>query len=150
MNIPSLVIIPLAAGLLTQLTKFTIQALRGEFRLSLIQEYGGMPSAHTAFVVSLTTAIGLELGVTSAPFAVSFIFSLLTIRDAIGLRQYLSQHGRILNMLIKDLPDPIEAKYPRNLAERFGHTPLQALVGGLIGFIVALALNQWLPSTLGN
>lgn len=143
MPLPKLVLIALVSGLLTQLIKFIIQASRGEFRWSSLQEYGGMPSAHTAFVVSLTTIIGIHDGIDSAAFAISFIFSLLIIRDAIGLRQFLSQHGKVLNMLIKDLPDDVEAKYPDRLVERVGHTPLQAFVGGCIGLVLGLALYAW-------
>ena len=138
--IPKLILIPLIAGVGTQLIKFIIQAVHGEFSWSRLQEYGGMPSAHTAFVVSLSTVVGFHEGFDSAVFAATVIFSLLIIRDAIGLRQFLGQHGRILNMLIKDLPDEMEAKYPSRLVERMGHTPLQAVVGGLIGLVVATFL----------
>lgn len=139
---PIIVLIPLIAGIFTQLVKFLIQSLRGELRWSTLQEYGGMPSAHTAFVVSLTTVIGLHDGIHSSAFALSLIFSLLIIRDAIGLRQFLGQHGRILNMLIKELPDQEETKYPNQIVERVGHTPWQAVVGGVIGFVVAIVLDR--------
>lgn len=143
MEIPKLVLISIISGLLTQLIKFIIQAMRGEFRWSSLQEYGGMPSAHTAFVASLSTVVGIHEGIESAAFAISVIFSLLIIRDAIGLRQFLGRHAMIINMLVKDLPDDIEAKYPSFLVERVGHTPLQAIVGGLIGLILALTLYGW-------
>jgi acid phosphatase family membrane protein YuiD len=144
--IPHLVLIPLVAGIGTQLIKFIIQGVRGEFSWARLQEYGGMPSAHTAFVVSLTTVVGLEEGWHSASFAIAFIFALLIIRDAIGLRQFLSQHGKILNMLIKDLPDDVERKYPHKLEERFGHTPLQTIVGGLIGLAISGLLYPVVPT----
>lgn len=120
--------------------------MRGEFAWSRLQEYGGMPSAHTAFVISLATSVGMHEGWESGAFAIAFIFALLIIRDAIGLRQFLSQHGRILNMLIKDLPDNVEAKYPHKLEERFGHTPLQAFIGGLIGLAITGLLYPIVPS----
>lgn len=147
MIIPKLVIIPLLAGLLTQSIKFIIQAIRGELRWKTLQEYGGMPSAHTAFVVSLATMLGLTNGVDSPAFAVAFIFALLIIRDAIGMRQFLGQHSRILNMLIRELPDKEERKFPAHLVERLGHTPWQAVVGGLIGLGLALVLNAWWPAS---
>lgn len=104
-----------------------------------------MPSAHTSFVVAVATVIALTDGLQSSAFAVAFVFGVLIVRDALGLRQFLSQHSKVLNMLIKDLPDHIEAKYPHWLVERLGHTPLQALVGGLLGFGIAYTLGQlWL------
>lgn len=147
MVVPILVVIPIIAGLLTQLIKFIIQAIKGEFRWSTLQEYGGMPSAHTAFVVSLDTILWLHEGWDSPAFAVAVIFSLLIIRDAIGLRQFLGQHGRILNMLIKELPDTEERKFPGQLVERLGHTPLQAIVGGIVGFVVAVGLFAIIPAS---
>lgn len=116
MTWPYLIIIPLVAVAVAQVLKFIIASGRGEFRLRNLLAYGGMPSAHTALVVSLCTVLGLSEGINSSAFAVAVVFGLLIIRDAIGLRQYLSQHGRILNMLIKDLPDDIETKYPHYLA----------------------------------
>ncbi len=148
MVIPKLILIPLLAGLATQIIKFFIEAARGNLRWSTFKEYGGMPSAHTAFVVSLTTVIWMRQGWDSPAFAISFIFSLLIIRDAIGFRQFLGQHGRILNMLIKELPDREERKFPSRPAERLGHTPWQAFVGGMIGLIVAVALYWLLPNRL--
>lgn len=147
MIIPKLVIIPLIAGTLTQGIKFIIQLFRGELRWKTLQEYGGMPSAHTAFVVSLTTILGIQEGIASPGFAVSFIFALLIIRDAIGMRQFLGQHARVLNMLVRELPLKEEKKFPPSIVERLGHTPWQAFVGGVIGLVVALLLNAWLPAT---
>lgn len=146
MIIPKLILIPIIAIAATQLIKFIIEAARHELRWSSLLEYGGMPSAHTAFVVSLTTVIGLHEGLNSAAFAVAAVFSILIIRDAIGLRQFLSLHGRVLNMLIKDLPDQMEPKYPPRLVERVGHTPLQAFVGGCIGLLLGLVLYQIIPA----
>ncbi|MBI5467134.1 MAG: divergent PAP2 family protein [Candidatus Kerfeldbacteria bacterium] len=144
---PKLLIIPLLAGVGTQVIKFLLQAVRGELRWSTLQEYGGMPSAHTAFVVSLTTVVGLHDGWQSTSFAISTIFSLLIVRDAIGFRQFLGQHGRILNVLIRELPQRQEREVPIQLVERLGHTPLQAIVGGIIGLVVGLLLYQWLPAS---
>lgn len=147
MIIPKLLIIPIVAVGATQVIKFIIEAVRHELRWASLLEYGGMPSAHTAFVVSLTTVIGIHEGINSAIFAVAVVFSLLIIRDAIGLRQFLSLHGRVLNMLIKDLPDDMEPKYPPRLVEKVGHTPLQATVGGLIGLAIGLSLYAWIPAS---
>ena len=147
MILPKLLIVPIITVGFTQVVKFIIEAVRHEIRWSSLLEYGGMPSAHTAFVVSLTTVIGIREGINSAVFAVAVVFSLLIIRDAMGLRQFLSLHGRVLNMLIKDLPDDMEPKYPPRLVEKVGHTPLQAFIGGIIGLALGFSLYAWIPAT---
>lgn len=100
--------------------------------------YSGMPSGHAAMVVSLATIIGLEEGFDSSIFGLTFIFAFLVIRDAVGLRRYLGQHGKTLNLLVKDLEDDrvLEKQYPQ-LLERIGHTPLQVIAGSLLGFAVS-------------
>ncbi len=145
MIVPKLLLIPVIAVAVTQVIKFIIEAIRHELRWSSLLEYGGMPSAHTAFVVALDTVIWKQEGLTSAAFAVAVVFSMLIIRDAIGLRQVLGLHGRTLNMLINELPDQEEQKFPQRLLERLGHTPLQAFVGGVIGLVLGIVLYSWIP-----
>jgi uncharacterized protein len=45
-----------------------------------------MPSAHSAVVVSMTTAIALKYGMTSDLFAIAFAFTMIIIYDAINVR----------------------------------------------------------------
>lgn len=134
-----ILILPLAAGLLAQVLKFTIRSNKLNANLKNITAYSGMPSGHSAIVVSLATIIFLQEGINSPIFAIAAIIAILTIRDALGIRRYLGQHGRILNILIKDLDDDhvLDANYP-HLLERIGHTPAQVLAGSLLGFIVSI------------
>ncbi|PIR92195.1 hypothetical protein COU01_03110 [Candidatus Falkowbacteria bacterium CG10_big_fil_rev_8_21_14_0_10_44_15] len=135
----NIVILPLLAALLAQLMKFFIQTNKMRFDLKNLVAYAGMPSSHVAMVVSLATIIGLQEGWSSPLFGFAFIFAFLIIRDAIGLRQYLGRHGKILNTLVKDLKedDLLDERYPR-LIEKIGHTSLQAAAGGIIGAIVSV------------
>ena len=53
-----LILIPLAIALITQLiVKPIIEAIRGKFSWKNLISYGGMPSAHSALVTSLSTII---------------------------------------------------------------------------------------------
>jgi acid phosphatase family membrane protein YuiD len=61
----------------------------------------------------------------------------IVLRDALGLRGYLSQHARVLNKLIKELPDEAEYKFPI-LEERIAHTWLQLLIGAILGIILTI------------
>jgi acid phosphatase family membrane protein YuiD len=132
-----LILIPFLALLIAQLIKVIIDAFKGRFSWRNLNSYGGMPSSHSAMVAALATIMGLEFGWTSPYFAISLAFAFLIVRDAVGLRQQLGQHGKILNMLIKDLPDYKEDKYPY-LQERLGHTYWQALAGILLGILIAI------------
>jgi hypothetical protein len=134
-----ILLLPLLSGLVAQLIKFFLKSNKQEFNFKNILTYAGMPSGHSAMVVSLATIIALEQGFASPLFAVSFVFALIVIRDALGIRRYLGQHGKILNILVKDLRDDqvLDEKYP-HLLERIGHTPTQVLVGSFIGLLISL------------
>ncbi len=136
--------LPIISGLIAQVSKFFIKSNKLTPNLKSIWAYAGMPSGHTAITISLATIIGLEQGWQSPLFAVSIIIALLTIRDALGIRRYLGRHGKILNILVKDLKEDrmLDEKYP-HLLESIGHTPSQILVGALIGFLVSI-LGYWL------
>lgn len=129
----------LAAGIIAQLSKLLIKSNKIKFDWRSFSSYAGMPSSHAAFVAALAAIIGLTQGFDSPLFAVCFIFGLLVIRDALGLRRYLGQHGEIINILIKDLKEDkmLDQAYPR-LLEKIGHTPAQIIAGAALGIFIGL------------
>lgn len=131
-------LLPLAGSLLAQVVKFFIKSNKTKLSWKNIIAYSGMPSGHSAMTVGLTSIIGLKLGISSPLFAIAVVFTLLTVRDAIGLRRYLGKHGEVINELVEDLDEDqmLDKKYPE-LLEKIGHSFLQVLVGGLIGFVVS-------------
>lgn len=135
----TIVIVPFAALIIAQIIKVIIDAFKGEFSWINFNRYGGMPSSHSAMVAALCTEIGLTMGFDTAYFAIALAFTFLIVRDAVGLRMHLGNHGKILNMIIKDLPDYKEDKYPR-LEQRLGHTYPQAIIGMILGIIIALII----------
>lgn len=98
---------------------------------------GGMPSAHSAGVSSLATAVGLTKGWESPIFAVALIFALVTMFDAQGVRRAAGQQAEILNTMLGDIywKRPIA---DGRLKELIGHTPIEVFVGGAIGVLVAI------------
>ncbi len=94
---------------------------------------GGMPSSHSAFVVSLATIIYLVEG-TSTAFAISLLLALIVIRDAFGVRRTVGNEGKQIEKLLK--LHKIKSKFHYAM----GHTPLQVFVGSLIGFFVAVGV----------
>lgn len=105
----------------------------------MLKSYGGMPSGHSAFVISLVTVVGLTEGIASSAFAVSVVFAAIIIRDAVGLRMYMGRHGQMINHLVRHLPPDEQTRFP-HLGERLGHTYGEAIIGALLGFSLALLL----------
>lgn len=135
----SILLFPILSGIITQIIKFFIKSNKQKFNFNNLLAYSGMPSGHTAMVVSLSTILGFKIGFDSPIFAISVIFAVIVIRDALGIRRYLGEHGRALNILIKDLEEDnfLDKKYPHQL-EKIGHTPIQVIVGAIIGLTISL------------
>ena len=96
-----------------------------------------MPSSHAASVSALTTMVGLSNGFRSSLFGVTLFFSLIVMYDAAGLRRAAGRQAAVLNRLIEEHFEHPEAGAQR-LMELLGHTPLEVLVGALLGVASAL------------
>ena len=105
--------------------------------LRVLAETGGMPSSHAAIVMALTAAVGRLNGLTSAPFAIALIFSIVVMYDAQGVRRAAGRQAAVLNRLVEDLVSLRQFKDDR-LRELLGHTPLEVLVGAALGIAVGL------------
>ena len=92
---------------------------------------GGMPSSHSAVVATLTTLVGKEYGLGSAIFAVSFVFSLIVMYDAAGVRRAAGKQATLLNKLVENYPNS-NVIVTEKLVEVLGHTPFQVLVGAIL------------------
>jgi uncharacterized protein len=136
-----LFLIPMIIMFLVQLTKVALYK-KGGFgwdRLKVINEYGGMPSAHSALVSSLCLTMAYYQGISSPGFAVAIVLALIIVRDSFGFRQAIGEQGKIINRLVKELPDKQEYKFPI-LGERFGHRTIEVIVGVLVGLLLTYAL----------
>lgn len=134
-------ICPIISWCIAQGTKVFIRSLNHKITLQDFFAYSNMPSSHTAIIVGLLTIVGLENGLNSPLFALNFVFALIVVTDAIGLRNYLGAHGKTLNILVKDLKEDefLDRNYPKQL-EHIGHTPMQILVGAIIGIVTSLII----------
>lgn len=132
---------PIIAFSLAQGTKVLLRSRRQEITWRDIFAYSDMPSGHTSVVIALVSILALKEGLTSPIFACAFVYAMIVITDAIGLRNYLGNQGKTLNVLVDDLQedDFLDRPYPKHL-ERIGHTPLQVLIGALIGSLTSLIL----------
>lgn len=130
---------PIFAFIIAQGIKIFLRSQKRKVTWHDIFSYSDMPSGHTAVVISMVTILGLKLGIDSPIFAATFVYAMIVITDAVGLRNYLGQHGKTLNILVKDLKEDefLDRTYPK-LLEKIGHTPLQVLIGGLIGIATSI------------
>jgi len=135
--------IPIAIGIITQALKYILFSFKHGWDISYAMTHGHMPSAHTAFIVSLLVSVGHYSGIDSGVFAVATILAVIVIDDAVRLRMYMGDQGRYLNMLIRQLPLD-EKEFPR-LKERIGHKISEVIAGGILGFILALIFIAILP-----
>jgi len=139
-----LIFIPIIVALTTQIIKLTIDGIPNNLNWQhLINDYGGMPSSHTAYVVSLATVVGLSQGFNSAAFAISFVLMLIVIRDAIGFRREIGRNAVFTNMLAKIIykdASPSIKKKLDFLNERVCHSLLEVIVGFICGATLSTIL----------
>lgn len=127
-----------AGWLIAQGLKYILVALKNRNFDHIRQLYlsGNMPSAHSATTVALATVVGMRDGVDSALFAIAALFAGVVMYDAIMVRRSVGEQGVALETLIK-LAKNKAMVIPR--AAR-GHTPLEVLVGALLGGIIGLVV----------
>ena len=128
--------IALAGWFLAQAIKLVVELVRNR-RLDLryFVSAGGMPSAHSALVTSLATAVARHDGAGSPTFAVAAVFASIVMYDAAGLRQAVSIQARILNRMIDELFTE-HALREQRLRELIGHTPVEVAAGFTLGLVV--------------
>jgi acid phosphatase family membrane protein YuiD len=99
---------------------------------------GGMPSSHSALVTSLATTIGQREGWGASITALAWVFALIVMYDAAGVRRAAGRQAEILNRIVDDLYHQGRVREDR-LKELLGHTPVEVVAGALLGVIVGLA-----------
>ena len=129
-------IVPFATWFFIQLFKLIYDLVTTKkFNFKRILGAGGMPSSHSAVVVSLATMIGKEFGVNSAIFGLSIIFAFVVMYDAAGVRRAAGKQAKLLNKIVQT-PGLSNVQVSEKLQEVLGHTPTQVFVGAFIGGVV--------------
>ncbi len=99
---------------------------------------GGMPSSHSAFVVSLATGVGLTDGISGVGFAIAFVLAFVVMYDAAGVRRAAGQQAKILNRIVEEWETDDFEKKGKKLKELLGHTPLEVFAGAVLGILIAV------------
>ena len=137
-----ILICALAAWAAAQLSKTVIYAiLNRDWNWRRLFGDGGMPSGHSATVSALAAGAALQYGLASFQFAVCFVLAIIVMHDAMGVRQETGKQAKLLT----EITDILENLTNRELAEEnlklfVGHTPLQVVVGSLLGILIAFLI----------
>lgn len=133
-----LFVIPLLVMLLAEISKVIVHGLRtGNWHEKIFQP-GGMPSSHSAFVMSLVIIVGHKLGTTSPEFAIAFVFACVMWYDAMSSRRAIGEQAKVLNRL----------QHWEHLKERLGHSFAEVMGGMMFGAAVTM-MGIWVSGTAG-
>lgn len=122
---------------------FTFAFVDKRFNFKIFTTTGGMPSAHSAGVMAVTTSVGLLEGFTSVVFAVSCAFALITMYDAAGLRRAAGKTAACLNRMMDDFYNHDVQAIGGKLKELLGHTPFEVIVGAALGVAYAIVMHLY-------
>ncbi|MBU0907272.1 MAG: divergent PAP2 family protein [Nanoarchaeota archaeon] len=114
--------------LAVQAIKFSWALYHGKVVWGDVLADGGVISAHTGAVSALCFSVYFVEGFSNL-FFVSLVFSLIVLRDAIGVRRVARENARILDK---------EFKLKRHVSE--GHSLREVLFGALLGGIVSVVV----------
>lgn len=106
----------------------------------LLWRTGGMPSSHSALVCSITTAIGYSAGFNSEVFILAVCFSLVVIRDSVGVRRASGLQARKINEMGNTLQEKEIIEF-KKIKEVHGHKPLEVLIGCLLGLCIGIGFS---------
>ncbi len=128
----SVYILSIALGwFIAQAIKYLLQASKAhDWRnISSLYKSGNMPSVHAATVSALATSVGLQKGVGSALFAISFVLAAIVAYDAMQVRRSVGEQGIVLAKLLKSKG----SKSSHSPYYSSGHTPAEVLAGAVLG-----------------
>ena len=108
---------------------------------NMLWRTGGMPSSHSSVVVAVCTSIGIREGVDSSIFMLSLLFTFITMRDAVGVRRSSGIQSQKLNELGRELEKNNCVKEYKSIKEVNGHTPIQVIMGALLGVLIGFSMN---------
>lgn len=150
-----LISVGVISWLSAQIIKTIIHAIKFKtFDPERITGAGGMPSSHSALVISVVIYALRFKGVESSEFAFAILIAGIVIYDAMSVRYNAGLHAKELNRLRKiidelddeisqlsgseDDPDIDDLVNQKDLKEFLGHTPIEVLAGSMLGILIAM------------
>ncbi len=125
------------AWAIAQVLKFMV-VLVTERRLDWkhILSSGGMPSSHSSTVCACASAVAYLYGWGSPMFAIAAVLAVVVMYDASNVRRAAGEQAKILNYIMENWTQIKPDVFGKHLKEFLGHTPLQVLMGAILGIVV--------------
>ncbi len=135
----------LLAWVLAQILKTIVDTLMTKsFSPERLVGSGGMPSSHSSIVCALTMSCALVYGLSSFQVAISFVVAAVVMYDAMGVRRETGKQAKLLNLILEqDIFDLDPDQFQETLKELIGHTPLQVVVGAILGISVSMVMHMF-------
>ena len=131
----------LVAWFLAQVIKVILDLiLTRKFDWHRFVSSGGMPSSHSAFVMACTTAVARTEGLGSPLFGVCVVMAAVVMYDACNARRSAGDTAKLVNQLLRHVEKLTAEDFADDLKIIMGHTPLQVLIGALLGVAVGMLL----------
>ena len=128
-------IAPISGWVVAQSIKFGLTLRKDGVKIGDAVQSGGMPSSHAAFMVALTTVVGLNYGISDVLFGIVFALTAIIIYDALGVRRTTGQQTEVIKQIAKI------GKYRVGTIDNAkGHTVPEVAVGALVGVAVGILL----------
>lgn len=123
-----------------QLAKGIIQKItEGVFSLKRCLASGGMPSSHSALVTCCATTTGLLYGFDSSMFAIAAVLAIVVMYDACNVRRQSGEQAKMINYILQNWAKMTPEMLEMQVKVLLGHTPLQVVMGALLGLFVGVA-----------
>src|SRR3989338_10136033 len=131
------------AWVTAQTIKVTKNVLaRRRFNVRWILDTGGMPSSHSSGTTAVATVVGLYAGFDSILFLFALVFALVTMFDAASVRRSVGRQAALMNRMIDEIY--AQGRFSeQHLKEFLGHTPVEVLMGALLGITISFLICVW-------
>ena len=128
-------VVGLSSWALAQVLKTIIHAaIYKKLELERLFGDGGMPSGHSATVVSVAAMSALVYGLGSFEFAIAATLAIIVCHDATGVRLETGKQATIIIEMMELLEAMTKKDLPETKLKEFvGHTPLQVIAGSILG-----------------
>ncbi len=131
--------------MLAQVLKFLVNLVtEGTRDWGYLLTSGGMPSSHSATVCACASSVAYLYGWSSPLFAIAAILAVVVMYDAFNVRREAGEQAKVLNYMMEhwDQIKPADI-FGKDLKELLGHTPLQVVMGALLGIAVGWGGAWW-------